>query len=112
MVKDCVDANATHYSTILTNSRHAELALAYEVAIGVCTLSEQDWRELRVEADWRYCAEGLDEAHPHRYLSEYFRDGVMNEKVLEEWVKSSEASRPSGIVDTRTFTPPERGKAT
>ena len=111
MLKDCVNAHATDHSSILTNPMHAEKALAYDVAIGVCTLSEQDWRELRVEADWRYCVEGLDKAHPHRYLGEYFMLGFMDKKPLEEWVKSGEARRPAGIVDTRTYARPEPGAA-
>lgn len=111
MLKDCVDANATDHSSILTNPMHARKALAYDVAIGVCTLSEQDWRELRVEADWRYCFKGLPETHPHYYLGEYFSSGFMAKQPLEEWVKSGEAHRPAGIVDTRTYARPEPGAA-
>ena len=111
MLKDSLDAHATDHSSILTNPMHAEKALAYDVAIGVCTLSEQDWRELRVEADWRYL-KGLRAAgHPHGYLSEYFSSGFMAKQPLEEWVKSGEACRPAGIVDTRTYTRPEPGAA-
>jgi hypothetical protein len=33
----------------------------------------------------------------------------MDEKPLEEWVKSGEARRPAGIVDTRTYARPSGG---
>ena len=103
MLREGVDASATDHSSILTNPKHAEMALAYDVAIGVCTLSEQDWQTLRVEADWRYCAEGLDKGHPHLDLSEYFQFGFMNKQPLEVWVKTSEARRPEGVVDARSI---------
>lgn len=105
MLKECVDASATDHSSILTNSRHAELALAYDVAIGVCRLTEQDWRELRVEADWRYCATGLDPKHPHYELSEYFLEGKVDEAPLYTWISSGEGRRPEGVVDERVFKP-------
>jgi hypothetical protein len=35
----------------------------------------------------------------------------MAKKPLEEWVKSGEARRPAGIVDTRTYARPEPGAA-
>lgn len=106
MLKECVDASATDHSSILTNPRHAELALAYDVAIGVCRLTEQDWRELRVEADWRYCADGLENSHPHHFLSEYFLGGYMNEAPLHAWISSGEGRRPEGVVDERFVKPP------
>lgn len=105
MLKECVDASATDHSSILTNPRHAELALAYDVAIGVCRLTEQDWRELRVEADWRYCARGLDPTHPHYSFSDYFVTGYMKKMPLHEWVSSGEARRPEGVVEERFVKP-------
>ena len=64
-----------------------------------------------MEADWRYCFKGLPETHPHYYLGEYFSSGFMAKQPLEEWVKSGEAHRPAGIVDTRTYARPEPGAA-
>ncbi|KAK0338928.1 hypothetical protein LTR94_036614, partial [Friedmanniomyces endolithicus] len=37
----------------MTNPAHARGALAYDVAIGVCRITEQDLRKLRIAADWR-----------------------------------------------------------
>jgi hypothetical protein len=71
------------------------------VAVGLCSLTEADWHDLRVEADWRY-AKGLDPEHSHRYLSEYFSDGKMNGQYLQDWIKSEpEAQRPDKIIDAR-----------
>lgn len=95
------DNNATNHSTIVTNPDHAENALAYDVAIGLCYLSSADLAQLRIAADWRF-GEGLDEDDPcYRYF-EYFRTGWMNEHSLTDWVKSEpDASMPSKIVDRR-----------
>ncbi|PKO82660.1 MAG: hypothetical protein CVU19_00630 [Betaproteobacteria bacterium HGW-Betaproteobacteria-13] len=101
-LKDALDQNATDHSTIMTNPVHAERVLAYDVAIGTCTLTESDWYELRVEADWRY-AKGLGRKHPHCALSEYFQDGRMRGLQLHDWIKESgsEAQKPTKIVDER-----------
>lgn len=96
-----VDQSATDHSTIVTNSEHARLAAAYDVAIGVCTLSEKEMRELRVEADWRYGV-GLIDGHPHYYFSMYFQTGKMYGNFLQEWIAKGEASRPLTIVDERS----------
>lgn len=101
-LKEGVDQSATDHSTIVTNSEHARLAAAYDVAVGVCTLSEEEMRELRVEADWRYWA-GLIENHPHRYLGEYFAQSTLQGKSLEDWLSNEEATRPPGIVDERSW---------
>ena len=98
---ESVDQNATDHSTTMTHPMHAEKALAYDVAIGVCRLTDDDWRELRVEADWRY-ASGLKEDHPHRYLAEYFTDGTMYEQPVAEWANADpEAMRPAKVIDER-----------
>ncbi|BEV13453.1 DUF3274 domain-containing protein [Herbaspirillum sp. DW155] len=101
-LKEGVDQSATDHSTIVTNSEHARLAAAYDVAVGVCTLSEEEMRELRVEADWRY-GTGLEEKHPHRYFREYFAQSTMQGKSLEDWLSNEEETRPSGIVDERSW---------
>jgi hypothetical protein len=94
------DQNATDHSTIVTQPMHAEKALAWDVAVGVCTLSEAHWHDLRVEADWRY-SKGLTPEHRHRNLCEYFLTGTMGGEVLNEWVKTAEANRPGKIIDDR-----------
>ncbi|ADJ61806.1 DUF3274 domain-containing protein [Herbaspirillum seropedicae] len=101
-LKEGVDQSATDHSTIVTNSEHARLAAAYDVAVGVCTLSEEAMRELRVEADWRYW-DGLKENHPHRYLGEYFDQSTMLKKTLDGWLSNEEASRPRSILDERSW---------
>ena len=99
-----VDQNATDHSTIVTNAKHARQAMAYDVAIGLCTLTAKDWRDLRVEADWRYAGKGLKEGHPHKYLSEYFATGMMGEKVpLSKWVKQGDATMPKKVIDQRSW---------
>lgn len=95
-----VNQAATDHSSIVTNPGHAQKAMAYDVAIGVCTLSAADWHELRVEADWRY-ADSL-KTHPHRYLSEYFLTGLMKGNFMHEWARTDpEAKRPPKVLDER-----------
>jgi pimeloyl-ACP methyl ester carboxylesterase len=101
-LKEGVDQSATDHSTIVTNSEHARLAAAYDVAVGVCTLSEEEMQELRVEADWRYGG-GLKKQHLHRYFAEYFHKSTMQGESLENWLSSEEATRPPGIVDERSW---------
>nr|WP_244940181.1 DUF3274 domain-containing protein [Herbaspirillum seropedicae] len=101
---DGVDQNATDHSTIVTNPEHARRAAAYDVAVGVCTLSEKDLRELRVEADWRYSFK-LPDSHPHKNLSQYFMMGNMNGQPLHEWIRFGEAVRPDTVIDQRDWAP-------
>lgn len=103
--------NPTNHSTTMTNPEHAEKALAYDVAIGVCHLSADDWWKLRIEADWRMW-KGLDQDNPAVKYATYFTDGVMPEvpdkkgakadRPLYEWAtRVEEAKMPSGIEDQR-----------
>ena len=93
--------NPTNHSTIMTNAMHAEHALAYDIAIGVCKLTPEDWKDLRIEADWRF-VKGLDKSNPHQKYAEYFVWGRMNGQFLSRWVKSDpEAHMPKKIVDER-----------
>jgi hypothetical protein len=103
-LKDGIDMPATDHSTIVTNAMHAERATAYDIAIGVCRLGDQDWQNLRIEADWRYSS-GLGRTHPHINLSKYFRQGYMNKgQEMAAWVnEDSDATMPLTIVDKRTF---------
>ncbi|KVZ94789.1 hypothetical protein WL22_17465 [Burkholderia ubonensis] len=103
--------NPTNHSTTMTNPDHAEKALAYDVAIGVCHLSADDWWKLRIEADWRMC-KGMDDNDPAKKYGQYFEDGVMKdvpndkgvsgEASLYEWAhRIDEAKIPDGIEDRR-----------
>jgi hypothetical protein len=116
-LKECVDQNATDHSTIMSNPVHAEKALAYDVAMGVCMLNPEVIHELRVEADWRY-SKSLGKTHPHMYFSEYFETGRMNGTVnaqgdieggqfLHDWIKdpANGATMPSTIQDERAHAP-------
>ena len=108
LVATC-DTHATDHSTILTNPWHAEKALAYDVAIGVCHISEEAMRELRVIADWRLLKELEKRGNPNRIFLEYFKLGLFKKKPLLEWVKSdgSTGRMPSEIVDERMYKRPE-----
>lgn len=103
--------NPTNHSITMTNSEHAEKALAYDVAIGVCRLSPNDWQALRLEADWRMW-KGLDLDSPAAKYAIYFTDGVMpgvpdkkgvkGDRALYEWAQRvEEAKMPAGIEDQR-----------
>lgn len=75
--------------------------LAYDVAIGLCKLTPDDWRDLRIEADWRF-GKGLDKANPHKKYAEYFHEGKMNGSFLTRWIKEDpDAHMPKKIVDER-----------
>jgi hypothetical protein len=103
--------NPTNHSTTMTNSEHAEKALAYDVAIGMCHLSADDWWKLRIEADWRF-QDGMEDSNPAKKYGTYFKDGVMGEvpdetgvladRPLFEWAHTvEEAKIPAGIEDHR-----------
>ncbi|WP_244116986.1 T6SS effector phospholipase Tle3 domain-containing protein [Burkholderia contaminans] len=93
--------NPTNHSTIMTNPMHAEKALAYDVAIGICRISPKQLNKFRVEADWRF-GEDLEKDNPNKAFSEYFKFGTMNEKSLVHWgANDGEATLPDTIDDTR-----------
>jgi pimeloyl-ACP methyl ester carboxylesterase len=93
--------NPTNHSTIMTNPEHAEKALAYDVAIGVCHLSDQDLYDLRVEADWRFSG-AVDKSNPNKKYSDYFATGKMGGSFLSKWIKNDpDAQMPKKIVDER-----------
>lgn len=101
---DGANQSATDHSTILTHPMHAERALAYDVAVGDCRLTQEDWRVLRVEADWRYALH-LGKDHPNYELSEYFEYGLMDGLPLSTWIHEGDAAKPDKIVDERTHAP-------
>jgi len=101
MLADGEKANPTNHGTIMTNPMHAEKALAYDVAIGVCELGAKEIQQFRLEADWRF-VQGLGPEHPHYKYSEYFETGKMDGKPLHEWIaQTTEAQRPAAIEDHR-----------
>lgn len=106
MIKENLAANvtshATDHSTIMTNGLHAQKALAYDVAIGRCSISEADMQMLRMAADWRFL-DGLDGVNPHRAFEEYLRKGLYKKLFVTQWAKTSEGSMPGKIFDCRAI---------
>ncbi|ONJ20722.1 T6SS effector phospholipase Tle3 domain-containing protein [Burkholderia cenocepacia] len=93
--------NPTNHSTIMTNKDHAEKALAYDVAIGLCYLTETDWQDLRIQADWRF-ANSLGEEGQNGKMAEYILTGKCDKSFLQDWVvKDAHAKMPSKIHDER-----------
>ncbi|WP_323119487.1 T6SS effector phospholipase Tle3 domain-containing protein [Burkholderia alba] len=100
-ILDSAINNPTNHSTIMTNSMHAKMALAYDVAIGISRLSETQLNDFRIEADWRF-GKGLSADNPNRIYFEYFKDGTMHGDSLQIWInKDPEATLPSEIDDKR-----------
>lgn len=99
-----IDTHATDHSTIMTNPDHAEKALAYDVAVGICHILPEDLRELRIAADWRY-AGALDLSDLNQKFSEYFENGTFERKTVANWANtpSHEGSMPDKIVNIRRF---------
>lgn len=107
MIKENLAANvtthATDHSTIMTNGLHAQKALAYDVAIGRCSISDADMGTLRKAADWRYL-DGLNAEDSHKSFFEYFDTGLYKNVSVAEWATSSpEGSMPGRIIDQRAI---------
>ncbi|WP_333992060.1 hypothetical protein [Burkholderia orbicola] len=93
--------NPTNHSTIMTNSEHAEKALAYDIAIGLCYLTEGDFADLRKQADWRFL-NGLVRDGQNELFAEYIKKGKYKDMFLHKWVKNDPiASMPEKIYDER-----------
>jgi len=105
-VKDILDRgatnNPTNHSITMTNSKHAELALAYDVAIGPCYLTLEQMNTLRIEADWRM-GKGISDDNPNKKYATYFSDGIQNNLPIHVWAvaEKSEGNIPTKIVDER-----------
>ena len=98
---DNIDEYATNHSTILTNPMHAQKALAYDVAIGLCYIRDEDMHRFRVAADWRF-HEGLYKGDPNKVFKEYFSVGLYTGISLLKWASNSvEGRMPQKIVDER-----------
>lgn len=102
ILKSGLDNNPSNHSTIMTNPDHAQHALAYDMAIGLCTIDPEKMDQFRVEADWRF-GDGLGDENPNKKYFEYFRNGGFKKLSLSEWIKSndSEAAMPQKIVNQR-----------
>lgn len=101
MMSSQAGAYATDHSTILTNPMHSERALAYDVAVGVCRIKQDQLRKLRVAADWRLL-KALDDSDSAKTFKEYFAKATRNKMTASVWVKESEeASLPEKIIDIR-----------
>ncbi|HEU4844198.1 MAG TPA: hypothetical protein VFT05_08035, partial [Burkholderiaceae bacterium] len=110
-IKTClaenIDAHATDHSTIMTNGMHAEKALAYDVAIGLCHILDKDLHKLRIAADWRFL-DGLAKDDPNKVFLEYFKYGKYRRVPPDEWVRthSKEGGMPDKIIDQREHPAP------
>ena len=97
-----IDTHATNHSTIMTNPMHAQEALAYDVAVGLCHIRQNDLHALRMAADWRF-VKGLADDDPNKRFEEYFESGHFKEVSPYKWADNpnSEGSMPDKIIDQR-----------
>jgi len=104
MLAASIDTHATDHSTIMTNPMHAEKALAYDVAVGLCHIQAKDLQELRVQADWRFL-EGLKPSNTSAEFSEYFKSGLYQKKLVDEWASDGdgEGAMPAKILSARSL---------
>jgi hypothetical protein len=111
---DNIDTHATNHSTIMTNPMHAQEALAYDVAVGLCHIRQKDLHTLRMAADWRFL-NGLEKGDPNKVFTEYFDWGLFTGISPLEWTRAtnSDGRMPDKIVDQRehpaTKVSPRRG---
>jgi hypothetical protein len=98
----------------MSNGMHAQKALAYDVAIGLCHIRDKDLHTLRKAADWRFL-KGLADDDPHKAFQEYFETGYFTGVSPDKWAHApgSEGRMPDKIVDRREHpapqAPPHRG---
>jgi len=98
-----IDTHATDHSTIMTNGMHAQKALAYDVAVGMCHIREEDINQLRKAADWRFL-NGLEEDDPNKVFKEYFDHGQFRKTPVSEWAdETPEGRMPAKIANQRGF---------
>lgn len=100
-----IDTHATDHSTIMTNGMHAQKALAYDVAVGLCHIRDDDLHCLRQAADWRFL-KGLPD--PQKIFEEYFKYGTYRGVSPDEWTRThpQEGGMPDKIVDQREHPAP------
>jgi len=104
--------NATDHGTIVGNPEHCRKVMAYDVAAGVCRLTEQEMTQLRIFADWRYV--GKSETSPYvdesAFLAQvkdhpwYYQKGGLGEtkdiNVADTYPASGRPTLAPGIVDS------------
>lgn len=95
-----IDTHATDHSTIMTNSEHSRKALAYDVAIGVCRISQSELAKVRIGADWRFL-KAIDKNDPILKFDDYFQAGLMEGKSVTTWSETGDGRFPSKISNIR-----------
>ena len=95
-----IDTHATDHSTIMTNGMHAQKALAYDITVGMCRITDSDLSYFRRIADWRLL-ETLSPGDRHAEFFEYFFYGVFKNTSTYNWSKTKEGSMPATIKDKR-----------
>lgn len=102
---ESVDQQATDHSTIMTCAANSENVLAYDVAVGLSRINAQDWKDLRIAADWQL-ARSVKEENPLKKYGFYFESGLWTGRVpLHKHPDFALATLPAGIVDIRTNRP-------
>jgi len=98
---ETVDAAATDHSTIFTNPVHSERALAFDVGVGVCNISQQELKNIAVIADWRYLST-LTNEDGGKFRS-YFETGKILKTPIKDWISNPENGCfiPQKITDER-----------
>jgi pimeloyl-ACP methyl ester carboxylesterase len=97
-----VGTRATDHSSILTNPEHSKKALAYDIPVGACHITNKDFGRLRKMADWRFL-EGLDETNPIEAFASYFNLGKMGSKDVASWATTdSNARLPPKVLNKRS----------
>ena len=98
---ETVDAAATDHSTIFTNPVHSERALAFDVGVGVCNISQKELKNIAVIADWRYL--GLLDDDNHKKFNSYFKTGKILNISIKDWISNpkSGCTIPERIIDER-----------
>lgn len=100
---ETVNTHATDHSTIMTNGMHAQKALAYDVAVGVCRIDQTALMQFRTIADWRFL-KTVNKSDPHFLFHEYFSLGRFRGLSTLDWVKEkAEGSMPTNIIDRRSI---------
>ncbi len=100
-LKESIDQHATDHSTIMTCAANLEHVLAYDVAVGVSRLSNEDWGELRIAADWQLW-KGVKKGRPLSEFGYYFETGLWTNDVrLHEHDDFKPSACPPGIKDER-----------
>jgi hypothetical protein len=114
-LKESVDQHATDHSTIMCCALNAEKVLAYDIPVGASFLTADDWRDLRIAADWQLW-DDLEDDNPLKRFGQYFKSGLWAGEEgkdppapLHEHkdfnAREYPEAMPPGIVDERTIAP-------